>query len=110
MHTLGVASLLLVAGLGVGIIGYRFIVGLSWLDALLNAAMILGGEGPVDPTPTATGKIFASVYALFSGLIFVSVTALLVAPILRRTLHRFHLDDAIEDATVTSSGKRENLK
>ena len=59
--------------------------------------MILGGEGPVNPTPTTGGKLFASAYALFSGLIFVAVAAILVAPILRRALHHFHLDDVIDE-------------
>ncbi|AQS50203.1 hypothetical protein B6V73_19990 [Thioclava sp. JM3] len=97
-HTIWVAIVLLAVGLGIGILGYRFIVGLNWIDALLNASMILGGEGPVNPTPTTRGKLFASAYALFSGLIFVAVAAILVAPILRRVLHRFHLDDVIDEA------------
>lgn len=98
VRTLWVAAVLLMAGLGIGMLGYRYIVGLDWIDALLNASMILGGEGPVDPTPTVGGKLFASAYALFSGLVFVAVAAILVAPVLRRALHHFHLDDVIEEA------------
>ncbi|MGI9174894.1 MAG: hypothetical protein ACR2GR_06215 [Rhodothermales bacterium] len=87
-----VASVLLGSALGIGVLGYRFLVGLSWLDALLNAAMLLGGEGPLAPTPTTAGKLFASFYALFSGLVFVTVAGLVFAPIVHRFLHRFHLD------------------
>lgn len=97
VRTIWVAGVLLLIGLGAGILGYRFIVGLDWIDALLNASMILAGEGPINPTPTAGGKLFASAYALFSGLVFVGVAAILVAPILRRTLHHFHLDDVIDE-------------
>jgi hypothetical protein len=94
----GAGALLLGFGLGIGIVGYRYVVGLSWLDALLNAAMLLGGEGPVAPTPTAAGKIFASLYALFGGLIFVTVAGLLLAPVVHRFLHRFHLE--VQDETA----------
>ena len=60
-------------GLGGGIVGYHYIAGLSWIDSLLNASMILGGMGPVDPVKTEAAKIFASLYALFSGLVFVGI-------------------------------------
>lgn len=81
-------------GLGLGMLGYHYLVGLPWLDALLNAAMLLGGEGPLAPTPTAAGKLFASFYALFSGLVFVTVTAIFLAPAFQRLIHRFHLEAA----------------
>lgn len=81
-------------GLGLGMLGYHYLVGLPWLDAMLNAAMLLGGEGPLAPTPTAAGKIFATFYALFSGLVFVTVTALFLAPAFQRLIHRFHLEAA----------------
>lgn len=100
-RTVRVAASLMLVGLGAGVLGYRYIVGLEWIDAVLNASMILAGEGPVDPTPTDGGKLFASAYALFSGLVFVAVAAILVAPILRRTLHRFHLDDVIDGAPAS---------
>jgi hypothetical protein len=91
---LGIArgAALLGAALGLGVLGYRYLVGLPWLDALLNAAMILGGEGPIAPTPTPAGKIFASFFALFSGLIFVTITGLVIGPAAQRLLHRFHLE------------------
>lgn len=76
----------------IGVAGYRGLVGLPWIDALLNASMILGGMGPVDPVRTDAGKLFASFYALFSGLAFLSVAGILVAPVVHRFLHRFHLE------------------
>ena len=78
--------------LGLGVTGYHF-ENLSWIDALLNASMILGGMGPVDPIRTAGGKIFASFYALYSGIIFLVVVGIMVAPIMHRLLHRLHLTE-----------------
>jgi hypothetical protein len=83
---------LLALSLGIGVLGYHFFEKLSWLDALLNASMILGGMGPVNPIVTTAGKVFASLYALFSGMIFLVVAGLLVAPVVHRILHRMHLD------------------
>jgi hypothetical protein len=76
----------------IGILGYRELEGMAWIDAILNAAMILGGMGPVDPLKTDAGKLFASFYALFSGIVFLVVASLLVAPIFHRLLHHFHLE------------------
>jgi hypothetical protein len=80
-------------GLGVGIIGYHYIAGLSWIDSLLNASMILGGMGPVDPLKTDAAKIFASLYALFSGLAFIGIVSVLLAPFVHRLLHRVHAEE-----------------
>jgi hypothetical protein len=77
--------------LGIGMAGYHFLESLSWLDSLLNASMILGGMGPVNPLQTAAGKIFASFYALYSGVVLLAAVGILVAPIFHRFLHRFHL-------------------
>lgn len=83
----------LVSGsLGLGTAGYHLLGGLPWIDAFLNAAMILTGMGPVDPITTTGGKIFAAFYALFSGVAFLSIAAVLFAPAIQRFLHRFHLD------------------
>ncbi len=82
---------LLTFSLGIGMAGYHFLESLSWLDALLNASMILGGMGPVNPLQTAAGKIFASFYALYSGVVLLAAVGILVAPIFHRFLHRFHL-------------------
>jgi len=79
--------------LGLGVTGYHLFEGLGWLDALLNASMILGGMGPVDPIRTTAGKIFASFYALYSGVVFLVVVGIMMAPIVHRLLHRLHLDE-----------------
>lgn len=88
-----VATGLLSLSLLIGIAGYHYLEGLAWLDALLNAAMILGGMGPVDPLHSDAGKLFAAAYALFSGVMFLTIFGVLAVPILHRLLHRFHLDD-----------------
>ena len=82
----------LALALGIGVIGYHYVGELKWLDVLLNASMILGGMGPVDPLHKPVAKLFASCYALFSGLAFIGVASLLVAPFAHRLLHRFHVD------------------
>ncbi len=87
-----VALALLSASLALGVLGYRFTEGFPWLDALLNAAMILGGMGPVNELHTAGGKVFASAYALFSGMAFLATASILVAPVAHRLLHRLHLE------------------
>ena len=84
---------LLVFSLGIGVIGYHSLEGLSWIDSLLNASMILGGMGPVNPLQTNGGKIFASFYALYSGVVLLASVGVLAAPIFHRFLHRFHLAD-----------------
>ena len=80
------------ASLAVGAVGYRLTAGLPWIDALLNAAMILTGMGPVSPMTTDAAKLFATVYALFSGVAFLTSVSVLFAPAAHRFLHRFHLD------------------
>ena|ERR1700674_133200 len=95
------AHALFVFGLGgvslfAGMAGYHWLEGLSWLDSFLNAAMILGGMGPVAPLQTPAGKVFAGVYALYSGMLLLVLVGVLLAPVLHRVLHRFHLDVAEE--------------
>jgi hypothetical protein len=80
-------------GLGIGVIGYHYLAELPWLDSLLNASMILSGMGPVDPLQKPIAKFFAAFYALFSGIAFIAVASVLVAPFAHRLLHRLHLDD-----------------
>lgn len=75
-----------------GAIGYHLFENLPWVDSFLNASMILAGMGPVDHLETTGGKIFATCYALFSGLVFLSMAVLLLTPVVRRILHRLHLD------------------
>ena len=77
---------------GIGTLGYHFLDGLDWIDAVLNAAMILGGMGPVDTLTSPAAKIFASIYAITSGIVFLAATGLLFSPIIHRIYHHFHLD------------------
>ncbi len=87
------ASGIVALALGVGIAGYHRVAGLPWIDSVLNASMILTGMGPVDPMSTTRAKLFASAYALFSGVVFLSAVGVVLAPIFHRILHAFHLDD-----------------
>src|SRR4029077_12953353 len=87
------AALLVIGfALGIGVAGYHWLGGLNWIDSLLNASMILGGMGPVDPLHSNAAKVFASCYALFSGLAFIGVAGVMLAPFAHRLLHRFHLE------------------
>jgi hypothetical protein len=78
--------------LGIGVVGYHVLEKLSWIDAFLNAAMILSGMGPVATLQTDAGKLFAGFYALFSGLALISIIGIIMAPVVLRILHKFHLD------------------
>jgi len=84
---------LLAVSLMLGIIGYVSCEGLSWIDAFLNAAMLLGGMGPVNPPQSWAGKLFAGLFALYAGLVFIVAAALLFTPVLHRLLHHFHWDE-----------------
>ena len=75
----------------VGMIGYRFLEGLSWIDAFLNASMLLGGMGPVNAPVSFGGKLFAGLYALYCGLVVILIAGVLLAPLAHRILHKFHL-------------------
>ena len=90
---LGLALAIIAFALSIGVAGYHFIAGLPWIDALLNASMILTGMGPVDVLQSNAAKVFASLYALFSGVVFISLMGLLLSPIAHRVLHKFHLSD-----------------
>ena len=90
------ASVIVFISLGIGIAGYRITEGLSFIDALLNASMILGGMGPVNELHTAAGKIFASLYALFAGMLFLVVAGIMIAPIAHRLLHWMRLEKEVE--------------
>ena len=93
LRHVAIALAVLAASLGIGVLGYHYTAGLNWLDALLNASMILGGMGPVDKLEAPGAKVFASLYALFSGLIIIGVASVLVAPFVHRLLHHFHAVD-----------------
>jgi hypothetical protein len=88
-----IVALGIIAGsLVMGVLGYHFLEKLSWIDSLVNAAMLLGGMGPVNELHTVAGKLFASFYALYSGIIFLVVVGVIFAPLYHRFLHRFHLE------------------
>ncbi len=87
------ALAIVVVWLAAGVAGYHWIAGLAWVDATLNAAMILGGMGPVDTLRSDGAKLFAALYALSSGVLFLGASGLLLAPMLHRILHKFHLDE-----------------
>jgi hypothetical protein len=78
--------------LGLGTLGYHFVAGFTWVDALLNAAMILTGMGPVNTLNSDAAKLFATAYALFSGVVFITATGIVLAPIFHWVLHRFHIE------------------
>ena len=92
VHAALAVSLVLVS-LGAGMLGYASTEGLPWLDAFLNAAMLLGGMGPVDMPHSEAGKLFAGLYALYAGLVFIVTIALVFTPILHRILHKLHWDE-----------------
>lgn len=78
----------------IGVAGFHYIAAVPWIDALHNASMILGGMGPVAEMRTDAAKLFSSAYALFCGLVFIGVVAVMLAPVMHRVLHRFHMDEA----------------
>lgn len=88
---LGVATIF--GSLLIGVVGYHVLEGMGWIDSLLNASMILGGMGPVGELHTDAGKIFASAYALFSGIVFLVTVGIIIAPVVHRFLHSLHIDE-----------------
>lgn len=88
------ATLVIVSvSLAIGTVGYSYFLDMPWIDGLINASMILTGMGPVDRMESTAGKLFATFYALYSGLAFLSMVAIIIAPVYHRFLHHFHLDD-----------------
>jgi hypothetical protein len=102
---------LVIFALAIGVAGYHWIAGEDWTDSLLNASMILSGEGPVDRLPTRAAKLFASGYALFGGLVFMVTMGLILTPLVHRLLHRLHIEEderrrtAAARAPITSKEK-----
>lgn len=88
----GYASLLLAASLAGGVAGFHYLAGQSPIDALLNSAMLLGGMGPIGEIRSDAGKLFAAAYALYAGLVFIGAGAILLAPVLHRFMHNFHIE------------------
>ncbi len=92
-----VAAVIVFIALAIGIVGYHGVAHLSWVDSLLNASMILTGMGPVAEMTTTASKLFASGYALFSGVVFLTAMGIVLSPMFHRVLHIFHLDDQDEN-------------
>lgn len=102
----------LIAGaLFAGMAGYHWLADQPWIDAFLNAAMILGGMGPVDPLNSQPAKLFAGCYALFSGVFFLVCVGVVIAPLLHRLLHYLHLESADQaednDPDEPNDGRRD---
>ena len=93
LGSFGVALLLVGFALTVGIAGYHLFAGFGWVDSLLEASMLLGGMGPVNPLPNDAAKIFASAYALFSGLLFIVIMGVVLSPLAHRVMHKFHIEE-----------------
>jgi len=91
--SVAMAGILIAVALSIGVIGYHWIAGFDWVDSLLEASMILGGMGPVNSLATTGAKMFASGYALFSGLVFIAIMGIVLAPATHRMLHKFHIDE-----------------
>lgn len=89
----GLAIALVAGSLAIGMVGYHVLEHLSWIDAFLNAAMLLGGMGPVNAPTSDGGKLFAGFYALYAGLVFIVSAALMFTPVLHRLMHHFHWDE-----------------
>src|SRR5512141_2005444 len=103
--SVGVVAAIVAFSLLLGSAGYHYFGGLPWIDALLNASMILTGMGPVDPLKTASAKLFATFYALYSGIAFLTIMAVLMAPLLHRLLHKFHMEISEKDQDDDNSQK-----
>jgi len=101
----GYAAGLLCISLVIGSAGYHWIAGSSWIDGFLNAAMLLGGMGPVGEINGTAGKLFAAFFALYAGMLFLVITALLLTPVFHRVLHRFHWEaDRAREASARGHG------
>ncbi|WP_136419897.1 MULTISPECIES: hypothetical protein [Oxalobacteraceae] len=91
-HSGAIALGLITVSLGIGMLGYHKLERLSWIDAFINASMLLGGMGPVNPPVSFGGKLFAGLYALYCGLVVILVAGVILAPVAHRILHRFHME------------------
>jgi len=103
----GTIGLIMVgASLAIGMSGYAWTESLGWLDAFLNAAMILSGMGPVNVPQTVAGKLFAGIYALYSGFAVLAIAAVMFAPVIHRVLHRFHIEEDTGEAAKPAQPAR----
>lgn len=90
-------AVLITFSLSIGMLGYHYLNGLAWLDALVDAAMILSGMGPVSPLHSDAAKLFAGCYAIYCGIMLLATTGVILAPVIHRALHKFHLEDAADN-------------
>jgi hypothetical protein len=102
----GASVAVVLVSLLAGVVGYVHFEHLTWLDGFLNAAMLLGGMGPVESPQTPGGKLFAGLYALYSGIVFLLVAGIALAPVVHRVLHRFHLDADPTGGVADAAGSR----
>ena len=107
LRSLLIVAAIVVFSLLMGSAGYHYLDGLPWVDALLNASMILAGMGPVDPVKSTAAKLFATFYALYSGIAFLTMVAILMVPLLHRFLHQFHLEITEKDLDDTDNNARQ---
>jgi hypothetical protein len=103
-----VGAAILITSLAYGVCGYHFLEHIPWLDSLLNASMILGGMGPVDTLHTTAGKLFASFYALYSGLLLISLTGMMLTPMVHRFMHKFHIEEDKSDSAKRAKANRDS--
>ncbi|MGZ3335896.1 MAG: hypothetical protein ACXWOV_12225 [Isosphaeraceae bacterium] len=96
-RSLGVTLLIVAFSLLLGGAGYHYFALLPWIDAVLNASMILTGMGPVDPLRSTAGKLFATFYCLYSGIAFLTMMAVLLGPVIHRLMHKFHLEESDDE-------------
>jgi hypothetical protein len=96
-RSLAAGAALIALSLSIGIAGYHWIGGLAWIDAFLDAAMILSGMGPISPLTTNSAKFFAGCYALYCGIALISTAGIMLTPLIHRYLHKFHLEDTPND-------------
>ena len=91
--SIAAGGVLIAFSLSIGMCGYHWLCGLAWIDAFLDAAMILSGMGPMSPLTTTTCKLFAGCYAIYCGIALIATTGVILAPVIHRALHKFHLED-----------------
>jgi len=96
LYALFFGGSIVAVALFLGIAGYHWIAGFGWVDSLLEASMILGGMGPINPLSSNGAKLFASAYALFSGLVFIAIMGVILSPVIHRIMHSFHIDEQRE--------------
>jgi hypothetical protein len=103
------AAALMLGALAAGVVGYHYFAGYEWIDAMLNAAMVLTGMGQIGALNADGAKVFASLYALFSGVVFMTAMGITISPIFHRVLHQFHLDDEDIRKSAGPHGSKEKL-